>query len=138
MNDNCGINGSVTKYYVIEPSGNAFTGSTINGNLTVSGDIFNCDSGSTIFVSTLLGCTDNIINLGSNLLPITDDTITLGSPVRRFRDINTFSGNSTVWTSSNQIITPNLNLGLDSQNNLRVITADNSIISNDFLHGGYY
>lgn len=138
MSDNCGINGSVTKYYVIEPSGNVFTGSTISGNLTVSGNIYNCDSGSTIFVSTLSGCTDDIINLGSNLLPITDNTITLGSPVRRFRDINTFSGNSTVWTSSNQIITPNLNLGLDSQNNLRVITADNSIISNDFLHGGNY
>jgi hypothetical protein len=64
--------------------------------------------------------------------------VNLGTPSRRFRDVNTVSGTSTVWTSTNQVITPNLNLGLDGLGNQRTITANNSVIQNDILDGDTY
>jgi hypothetical protein len=64
--------------------------------------------------------------------------IDVGSTSKRFRDINTVSGTSTVWTSSIKVNTPTLDLGNDYQGNLRQITADNSIIQNDTLLGGTY
>jgi hypothetical protein len=66
-----------------------------------------------------------------------DGEIDLGLPVRRFRN-NTISGASTVWISSIKIITPTLDLGLDSDGNIRQITANNSVISYDVLEGGTY
>ena len=57
---------------------------------------------------------------------------------KRFRDVNTVSGSSTVWTSSIKVNTPTLDLGNDTQGNLRQITADNSIIKDDTLLGGTY
>ena len=60
------------------------------------------------------------------------------TPSFRFRNINTISGTSTVWTSTDRVITPNLDLGLDSSGNTRTITANNSIIQDDCLLGGTY
>lgn len=94
--------------------------------------IFSCDGSKTL---TFSGGT---ITPYKDIVPEIDDEINIGTPIRRFRDINTISGTSTVWTSTNQVITPNLNLGLDSQGNLRVITANNSIIQQDVLNGGNY
>ena len=94
--------------------------------------IYSCD-GSTTF--TFSGDT---ITPYKSIIPNVDNTLNLGTASKRFRDVNTVSGTSTVWTSINQVITPNLNLGLDSDNNQRTITADNSIIKNDTLFGGNY
>ena len=94
--------------------------------------IFSCDGSKTL---TFSGGT---ITPYKDIVPEIDNEINIGTPIRRFRDINTISGTSTVWTSTNQIITPNLNLGLDTNNNQRIITADNSIIQNDILFGGTY
>jgi hypothetical protein len=104
-----------------------FSGLTINGVLSA------CTG---VYTSNLYGCSP--ITIHDDLLPLNDGGSDLGTPVKRFRDVNTISGTSTVWTSTNKIITPELNLGLDSSGNTRTITADNSIIQNDILYGGDY
>ena len=104
-----------------------FSGLTINGVLSA------CTG---VYTSNLYGCSP--ITIHDDLLPLNDGGSDLGSPVKRFRDVNTISGTSTVWTSTNKIITPELNLGLDSSGNTRTITANNSIIQDDILNGGVY
>ena len=99
-----------------------------------------------VYTDNIASCTsDSEISLGggttvfnSDLIPTNDGTIDLGYNISRFRNVNTVSGNSTVWTSSISINTPLLDLGLDSDGNLRQITADNSIIQNDELNSGIY
>lgn len=143
MNKN-GCNSEIVKYYVVQPaSGGGITGST--GDFTVGGDLYVCSTGSTIYTNYIDPCDTGVtvsgiitFNTDNTILPTTDDLVTLGSPFRRFRDINTISGTSTVWASTNQVITPNLNLGLDSLGNQRTITSDNSIIQNDILDGDIY
>jgi hypothetical protein len=76
--------------------------------------------------------------VNGDITPLVSDITNIGTSLKRFRDINTISGTSTVWTSTIQVITPNLNLGLDSLNNQRTITANNSIIQDDILYGGDY
>jgi len=93
--------------------------------------ISSCSSSAKIFLSA-----NTIFN--SNIVPLITDTIDIGTILKRFRDINTVSGTSTVWTSTNKLITPILDLGLDLSGNSRQITADNSIIANDILNGGSY
>jgi hypothetical protein len=104
-----------------------FSGLTINGVLSA------CTG---VYTSNLYGCSP--ITIHDDLLPLNDGGSDLGTPVNRFRDVNTISGTSTVWTSTNKIITPELNLGLDSSGNTRTITANNSIIQDDILNGGDY
>ena len=104
-----------------------FSGLTINGVLSA------CTG---VYTSNLYGCSP--ITIHDDLLPLNDGGSDLGTPVKRFRDVNTISGTSTVWTSTNKIITPELNLGLDSSGNTRTITANNSIIQDDILNGGDY
>ena len=95
-------------------------------------DMVSCDGSKTFTFS------GDSITTHKDIIPELDDIITLGTENKRFRDVNMVNGISTVWTSTNQIITPNLNLGLDSQGNSRIITSDNSIIENDVLFGGTY
>ena len=102
-------------------------------NITLSGVLSACTG---IYTSNLYGCSP--ITIHDDLLPLNDGGSDLGTPVKRFRDVNTISGTSTVWTSTNRIITPELDLGLDSSGNTRTITANNSIIQDDILNGGDY
>ena len=95
---------------------NTVTGFTINGNLLITGDT----------------------ETGGDILPTNDSISNIGSQLKRFRDINTISGTSTFWTSTIKVITPSLDLGLDSNNESRIINANNSIIQNDTLIGGTY
>ena len=101
--------------------------------LTINGVLSACTG---VYTSNLYGCSP--ITIHDDLLPLNDGGSDLGTPVNRFRDVNTISGTSTVWTSTNKIITPELNLGLDSSGNTRTITANNSIIQDDILNGGDY
>jgi hypothetical protein len=94
--------------------------------------IISCDGDAEI----ILGTGQTIFN--TTLIPLLDATIDVGIPARRFRDINTVSGTSSVWTSTISVITPLLDLGIDSSGNTRQITANNSIIQDDFLNGGNY
>ena len=94
--------------------------------------IISCDGDAEI----ILGTGQTIFN--TSLIPSLDATIDLGITAKRFRDINTVSGTSSVWTSTIKVTTPLLNLGIDSSGNTRQITANNSIIQDDFLNGGIY
>ncbi len=94
--------------------------------------IISCDGDAEI----ILGTGQTIFN--TTLIPLLDATIDVGIPTRRFRDINTVSGTSSVWTSTISVTTPLLVLGIDSSGNTRQITANNSIIQDDFLNGGNY
>ena len=78
------------------------------------------------------------LNLNGDVLPNSDSTINLGSTLNRFRNINTVSGTSSIWTSTVKVITPSVDLGLDSNNESRVINANNSILQDDILMGGTF
>lgn len=141
-----GCNAEIVKYYVVQPAGQtSITGST--GDFSVGGDLLVCGTGSTIYTNFIEPCDPlsgvtiaGIVTFLPNptVQPTIDDSVTLGTTIRRFRDINTVSGTSTVWTSTNQVITPNLNLGLDGLGEQRTINANNSIIQDDTLLGGSY
>jgi hypothetical protein len=92
------------------------TGFTVNGNIVITGNS----------------------EIGGDIIPTNDGTSNIGSQSKRFRNINTISGTSSVWTSTSKIITPEINLGLDILGNQRIITADNSIIQEDVLNGGTF
>jgi hypothetical protein len=88
--------------------------------------------------NNITSLTSSGITLNSSTLnPSTDHNSDIGSSIKRFRSINTISGSSSVW-SSYRLNATILNLGLDSNNELRVITAENSIIQDDILQGGLY
>lgn len=95
---------------------NTVTGLTVNGNLFITG-------------------TTEVVG---DVIPFSDGNSNVGTPIKRFRDVNTLSGTSTVWTSTVKVITPSLDLGLDMGGNSRIINANNSIIQNDTLLGGTY
>ena len=98
----------------------------------LTNEVISCESDTSI----LLAPDELIIN--KTLIPEVDATIDVGTPTFRFRNINTVSGTSTVWTSTEKVITPTLDLGFDSQGNYRIINADNSIVQYDELDGGDY
>ncbi len=140
-----GCNSEIVKYYVVQPpnGGGSLTGTT--GDFTIGGNLYVCTTGSTIYTNSIDPCDTGVtisniitINTDGTIIPTTDNFVDLGSPIRRFRDINTVSGTSTIWTSTNQVITPNLNLGLDGLGEQRTINANNSIIQDDTLLGGSY
>jgi hypothetical protein len=139
-------NSDITKIFVIEAGNAATSGTTLvlSGDLTVGGNITNCGSGSTIQTENIIACESGVtINnaitvYNTEVLPTSDNLISVGSPSKRFRNVNTVSGTSTVWTATQKIITPVLDLGLDLSGNTRIITADNSIIQDDVLLGGEY
>lgn len=95
-----------------------------------------------VWTSNIYGCSpitiQDQLNLKGDVLPNSDSTINLGSTSNRFRNINTVSGTSSVWTSTVKVITPSVDLGLDSNNESRVINANNSIIQDDILLGGTF
>lgn len=134
-------NADIVKYLVVQPEeGASITGST--SDFTVGGNLYVCSG--TTFTDVIDPCTTGV-TINSNFTvysastqPVSDGTKTLGTPTRRWRDVNTVSGTSTVWTSTNTVITPNLDLGQDTLGNTRIITADNSVIQNDILNGGSY
>lgn len=128
-----------TSFYTNEI--NSCSGNTINvnssilnaDNINLSGQLTVCEG---IYTSNLYGCSP--ITIHNDLLPVTDGDLDLGSTTKRFRDVNTISGTSTVWAVTNKIITPEIDLGLDSLGNNRVINANNSVIQNDILNGGVF
>lgn len=142
----CG-NSDITKIFVVEPASPiSFSAETIDitGDATIGGDIINCGTGSTIYTENIVACdtgvtVNNAITIyPTDIVPTTDNLINFGSPIRRFRNINTVSGTSTVWESTGIIYTPILNLGQDLSGSTREITAENSIIQDDILNGGSY
>jgi hypothetical protein len=123
----CSNKGIINTTFIIDglPDDNNCNG--IDTNKVIS-----CSGNTSIDLST------NEILINGDLLPKYDDIINIGSENKRFRTINTVNGKSTVWVSTTKITTPELDLGEDSDNNIRIITADNSILKNDVINGGNY
>lgn len=122
----------INETFIIEPEN--LSGSTFFSACTAvfTNSIISCSGDSQINLST------GVVTFNTNIEPVTDNSIDLGSTPKRFRNINTISGTSTVWTSTIKVTTPMLDLGNDSQGNLRQITANNSIIQDDTLLGGSF
>lgn len=95
-------------------------------------EVISCSGDSVVFLSS----GETVFN--TSIKPLIDGTIDVGTPLKRFRDINTISGTTTVWNATISVTTPTLNLGLDSLSNLRIINADNSIVQDDTLNGGIF
>jgi hypothetical protein len=142
---NIAITGSTGNLYVCSGTTFVNTISGCTGDVNLNGSIFSNDGSASfntisactgVYTSNLFGCSP--ITVHDDIIPNSDDTINLGTPIRRFRNINTVSGTSTIWTSTQEVNTPNLNLGLDGDNNQRIITANNSVIQDDILSGGLY
>jgi hypothetical protein len=98
------------------------TGDTMSGGLVIN---------STLVITGSTTVTGDII-------PQNDDETKLGTGLKRFRELNAYSGNTTIWSSTVKITTPSLELGVDSSGNTRTITANNSIIKDDTLLGGTF
>jgi hypothetical protein len=129
----CNNNGDINQTIIIEPASGGGTGTTVTACTGVwTNIIYSCSGDSEIHLTS--GSTE----FNTDLLPRTGDTISLGTQLRRFREVNTASGYSTMWSATTVVYTPSLDLGLDSLSNSRIITANNSIIQNDYLNGGTY
>jgi hypothetical protein len=131
-----GVSGG-TEYYKLKPSPWSYTITdwSIFNSTAFSGGSGNCITD--LFIENLYDCVSGI-TLHGDITPVTDNTINLGTPIKRFRDINTVSGTTTIWSATTRVYTPEVDLGLDSLNNQRTITANNSIIQNDILNGGSF
>jgi len=123
----------INQTFILEPleiTGNTTTLSACTAIYT--NRLISCDDDGTIIILR-----DNI-EVSKNIIPLIDGENDLGIPSLRFRNINTISGASSVWTSTQKINTPEIDLGLSSLDENRIITANNSIIENDILNGGVY
>jgi hypothetical protein len=131
-----GVNNGET-YYKLNPS--PWNKTISDWSLFTPGS-FTGGTGSCItelYVENVHSCSTGI-TVHNTIIPNADNTIDLGVNSKRFRKVNTVEGESTVWVSTIKITTPEVDLGLDSQNEPRLITANNSIINNDILLGGNY
>ena len=132
-----GVSGG-TQYYKLNHSpwnGTITDWSPFAVDTTFSGGSGNCIT--ELYVENIHSCNTGI-TIHNNVTPVTDNTIDLGKPLKRFRDINTVSGTSSVWTSTIKVNTPQVDLGLDGLGNSRIITANSSVIQNDILNGGTF
>lgn len=131
-----GVSGG-TEYYKLNPSPwtYTFTDWSVLNFSTFTGGTGNCIN--ELYIENLYDCVSGI-TLHGDITPVTDNTINLGTPIKRFRDINTVSGTTTIWTATTRVYTPELDLGLDGLGNQRTITANNSIIQDDILNGGTF
>jgi hypothetical protein len=120
---------------------------SISGFSSFTGGSGNCVT--ELFVDEISSCLTAItinnelivlsgITLTGNIIPSSDGQSDIGSPIKRFRDINTISGTSTIWSATTKIYTPEVDLGLDSLGNSRIITPDSSVLNNDILSGGTF
>ena len=129
----CSNSGNLNKTFIIEPL------STTGGTPVISA----CTTVFTNKVESCSGNTEILLTSGStvfntDLVPTVDGTVGVGLPNRRFRELNSISGVTSVWSATTRVHTPALYLGVDSSGNTRIITANNSIIQNDCLEGGTY
>lgn len=133
-----GVSGGTT-YYKLNPS--PWNGTISDWSLfQTGGGTFTGGTGSCItelYVENIHSCTTGI-TIHNDIIPMSGNTIDIGSDSKRFRQINTISGTTSYWTATVKVETPEVNLGLDSQNELRIITANSSVINNDTLFGGNY
>lgn len=123
---NCGTD--INKTIIVEPvvtGGEAITACTS----VTTNKVISCSGDSEVILAS------GYTQFNTNIEPTNDNSISIGKN-KRFREINVFSGTTSIWSADTITYTPILDLGVDSQNNLRRITANNSVIENDILNGG--
>ena len=133
-----GVSGG-TQYYKLKVSPWNYT-ITDWEDFTTGGGTFTGGSGNCItelYVEDIFSCNTGV-TIHNDFTPSSDNTINLGTPVKRYRDINTVSGTTTIWSATTRVYTPELDLGLDSNSESRVMNANNSVLQNDILNGGSF
>lgn len=97
------------------------------GNIIFNGDLYTDND-----------LTASNINVGSSILPTQDNMVNIGTSLNRFREINVYSGVTSIWSATTIVHSPILDLGLDSMGNPRILTANSSVLDSDILLGGGY
>lgn len=120
----------INETFIIDTENESATFSACTGFYT--NNIISCSGDSTILLSS------GVTEFNTNIEPNIDNNVNIGSPVRRFRKINALSGTTSIWEVTIKVVTPKIELGLDSDGINREITADSSIIQDDTLLGGTY
>ena len=132
-----GVSGG-TSYYKLNPE--PWVGDISDWSDFLQVDPFTGGSGNCVtelYVENVFSCNTGV-TIHNDFIPSGDNTIDLGTTITRFRDINTVNGYGTIWSATTRVYTPELDLGLDGDGNIRKITANNSIIQDDTLNGGTF
>ena len=131
------FNSNINETFIVEPvflTGDSVVYSACSAFYT--NNVVSCDSIASIYLG------DIYVEFNVSLIPETDNSIDVGLPAKRFRTINSVSGTSTYWTSQEANILnltgSTINLGLDSENNMRILTANSVILKDDTLTSGFY
>lgn len=129
---------NINETFIIEPaaeSGGTGTVSACTGFFTNL--IISCDA-----PDTQIGLDVSEITVSKPLVPVVDGITDLGLPLKRFRQLNTVSGTSTYWTSTNarinSLTVDTVDLGFDSNGDHRILTANSSVLNFDILKAGNY
>jgi len=124
---------NINKTFIIEPQSVTGDTPTLTACTAIyTNEVVSCSGDTTISL------TDGATIFNTDIVPLDDDNISLGQIGKRFRNINSISGSTSVWVATTRIETPEIRLGIDSSGNTRTITANNSIIQDDCLFGGTY
>ena len=128
---------NINETFIIEPlldtgqTGTISACTAVFTNLVVS-----CEA------DTEIGLNVGEITINQPLNPVVDGVTNLGSPFKRFRAINTVSGTSTYWNSTNarinSLTVDTIDLGYDSGGDHRILTADSSVLNLDTLRPNNY
>lgn len=123
----------INKTFIIEPQFMSGSSDSISAcTIVITNRLASCSGDTEILL------TDGNTVFNNNIIPTIDNNIIIGSPIKRFRELNSVSGNTSVWVAQTRVETPILNLGIDSSGNTRQITANNSVIQDDVLFGGVF
>lgn len=123
----------INKTFIIEPQSlTGFTPTLTGCSGVYTNEIISCSG------DTVIKLTDGETIINTNLTPVDDGDVSVGTQIKRFRELNSISGRTSIWVVTTKVETPELLLGVDSSGNTRTITANNSIIQDDILLGGTY
>lgn len=140
---------NINETFIIEPIAvdntpifSACTALYSNNIISCSGDTkITLSTGNIIFDGNLYtddNLTASNINVASSIVPTQDNIVNIGTPLSRFRNINVYSGVTSIWSATTIVHSPILDLGFDSLGNHRILTADSSVLDSDILLGGGY
>jgi hypothetical protein len=131
------VNSGITKQVTFATITSGVTSSqSVTGFTYDNSNTFTITNGDNTPFSAYMGVISGVTTTG-DITPDLDGDVNLGTPLKRFREVNTISGESSYW-KSNIISATTINLGLDTENNIRILNAETSVLKNDSLNGGIY
>lgn len=125
--------GSINKTFIIDDIGNILSACTS----VYTNEVLSCSGDSTVQLK------QGETNFNTDITPKSDKKLKVGRRTKRFRELNTVSGTSTVWSSttinSKRVNTETVDLGYDNTaNEQRILNKDTSILKSDKILGGNY